>query len=313
MGTSCGCSNINLYKNEIDIDEENKINKDFFIDYNSESLENNNNNNKKSFNSFQDLGSLYTHYNIGFNNSKEINNLKSGKNNVFQSNEEKLIKKLEDNSQNFNQNFFNYESFINGKEIIYSSISEINAVKKNEIKNEEPEDEYSKYIFNYINKLRTEPKNVAKIIENNKKYIFTEENNQIYFKKNKIKFHLFKGIITFDETIDFLNNLNPMEKLIYNKNITVEIPKNEKNINVLDYLNKEVNEFNNNDKYITSFWKEIVKDPEVAFLMMVVDDNCIKTGQKRYDLANPETKCIGISSGEINNKFFCFITLSKYL
>ena len=313
MGTSCACSNINLYKNDIDINEENKINKDFFIDYNSDSLENNNNVNKKSFNSFQDLGSLYTHYNKALNNSKEVNKLKSGKNNIFQSNEEKLIKKFEDTSQNFNQNFFNYESFINGKEIIYSSISEINPIKKNEIKNEEPEDEYSRYIFNYINKLRTEPKNVAKIIENNKQYIFSEENNKIYFKKNKIKFHLFKGIITFNETIDFLNNLNPMEKLIFNKNITVVIPKSENIINILDYLNKEVKELNNNDKYITSFWKEIVKDPEVAFLMMVVDDNCIKIGQKRYDLVNPEVKCIGISSGEINTNFFCFITLSKYL
>ena len=313
MGTSCACSNINLYKNDIDINEENKINKDFFIDYNSDSLENNNNVNKKSFNSFQDLGSLYTHYNKALNNSKEVNKLKSGKNNIFQSNEEKLIKKFEDTSQNFNQNFFNYESFINGKEIIYSSISEINPIKKNEIKNEEPEDEYSRYIFNYINKLRTEPKNMAKIIENNKQYIFSEENNKIYFKKNKIKFHLFKGIITFNETIDFLNNLNPMEKLIFNKNITVGIPKSENIINILDYLNKEVKELNNNDKYITSFWKEIVKDPEVAFLMMVVDDNCIKIGQKRYDLVNPEVKCIGISSGEINTNFFCFITLSKYL
>ena len=101
-----------------------------------------------------------------------------------------------------------------------------------------------------------------------------------------------------------------MNQLIYNKNISIEIPENEDIINDADYLNDKVKELNKNGKYIISFWKEIIKDPEVAFLMMVVDDNYIKTGQKRKDLINPEIKYIGINSGEVNNNFICYITLS---
>ena len=102
-----------------------------------------------------------------------------------------------------------------------------------------------------------------------------------------------------------------MEQLIYNKNISIEIPEKEEIINNEDYLNDKVNELNKNGNYIISFWKEIIKDPEVAFLMMVVDDNYIKSGQKRNDLINPEIKYIGISSQEINNNLVCYITLSN--
>ena len=45
--------------------------------------------------------------------------------------------------------------------------------------------------------------------------------------------------------------------------------------------------------------------------MMVVDDNYIKSGQKRNDLINPEIKYIGIGSQEINNNLVCYITLSN--
>ena len=346
MGISCDCSNSDIFNNELEVDKEKKINKDFFIDYTSDSIENMEN--KKINNEFyfknQTLNSFNNSYifhsqnfwnknknlpifdsNIFFDKSKEINDIEG--NILIKSGENKQINNLKGNIKKLNDDFIKIPEInhdtnkleISRKELIYSSTIEFTSNKKkfkeNEIINdkileEKPEDEYSKIIFDYINKLRKEPKKVAEDIENIKKYICIEENNEVTFNKNKIKVNLNKGIQIFDETINLLKNLQPMNQLIYNKNISIEIPENEDIINDADYLNDKVKELNKNGKYIISFWKEIIKDPEVAFLMMVVDDNYIKTGQKRKDLINPEIKYIGINSGEVNNNFVCYITLS---
>ena len=346
MGISCDCSNSNLFNNELEVDKEKKVNKDFFIDYTSDSIENNENNKinyefvfkNKSRNSLDNLCFLSSQ-NFANNNknlsifnlskfldkSKEMNYIEENKHPENNDNQQNI--NLKESNKKFNDDFIkipeiNYDSNklnISRKELIYSNIIEFSPTKKklkgNEIINDKiledkPEDEYNKIIFNYINKLRKEPKNVSKDIENIKKYIYIEENNEVIFKKNKIKVNLNKGIQIFDEAINSLKDLQPMEQLIYNKNISIEIPEKEEIINNEDYLNDKVNELNKNGNYIISFWKEIIKDPEVAFLMMVVDDNYIKSGQKRNDLINPEIKYIGINSGEVNNNFVCYITLS---
>jgi len=126
-----------------------------------------------------------------------------------------------------------------------------------------------------------------------------------------IKFSLNKGVPIFDETINELNNLEPMKKLILNKNIIVDLPDNEDDINNLEYLNNQVGILQNNGNHISSYWKEKIKDPEIAFLMMIVDDNYVQKGLKRKDLINPDNIYIGISSIEINGKFACYITLSN--
>ena len=213
---------------------------------------------------------------------------------------------------------FNYDTNISKTKVIYSSSIDIISKKKyeNQLISEEeynltPEDKYSKTIFELINNLRTNPKEVANLIEENIKYIVVDENNELFFKKNKIKYQLSKGYQVFNETINILNNLEPMNKLIYRQNITIKIPDNENDIIGLDYMEKEVNKLQNEGNHIFSFWKEKIKDPEVAFLMMIVDDNNKEIGLKRKDLINPDTLYIGISSVEFDNNFACFITLSN--
>ena len=60
---------------------------------------------------------------------------------------------------------------------------------------------------------------------------------------------------------------------------------------------------------IKSFWRDIIKDPEISFLMMIVDDIGEKSGMRRKDLLDTNMKYIGISSVEINESFVCYITL----
>ena len=209
-------------------------------------------------------------------------------------------------------------SNISKQEVVYSVFSQITGKKKygdenitEEEYNAQPNDEYSKIIFGYINKLRRNPKYIANMIDENKKYIMMGDSNKIFFRKNNIKFSLNKGVPIFDETINELNNLEPMKKLILNKNIIVDLPDNEDDINNLEYLNNQVGILQNNGNHISSYWKEKIKDPEIAFLMMIVDDNYVQKGLKRKDLINPDNIYIGISSIEINGKFACYITLSN--
>ena len=228
---------------------------------------------------------------------------------------------INDINNNINKDDYlpkNYNTGIFKNKVIYSCSTDIITTKKYKddyISEEEysyiPEDDYSRIIFDYINKLRTNPKSIASLIDENKKYIFIEENNDIYFKKNNKRYLLFQGYPIFIETINILNNLEPMNKLVYNKNITIKRPDNEDYINNLDYLKFQVEELQNNGNHISSYWKEKIKDPEIVFLMMVIDDNNIKAGLKRKDLINPEIKYIGISSVEIDDNFACYITLSN--
>ena len=212
----------------------------------------------------------------------------------------------------------NRNSNISKQEVIYSVSSEIIGKKKygnenitEEEYNAKPNDEYSRIIFDNINKLRRNPKYIANMIDENKKYIIMGDNNKLFFRKNNIKFSLNKGMPIFDETINELNNLEPMNKLILNKNIIVDLPDNEDDITNMNYLNNQVEILQANGNHISSYWKEKIKDPETAFLMMIVDDNYVQEGLKRRDLINPEYIYIGISSIEINGKFACYITLSN--
>ena len=212
----------------------------------------------------------------------------------------------------------NNGTIITKNKVIYSCSTDIIYKKKDEediINDEEynfiPNDNYSQIIFGQINKLRKNPKAIAEIIEDNKKFIIVDENNKIYFKKNSIKYKLEKGYQIFDETINILNNLEPMNHLIFNKNITIKIPENNEDfINNSDYLKNQIEELQNNGNHVSSYWSEKIKDPEIAFLMMVIDDNYIEPGLKRKDLINQDIKYIGIISYKEDNNFICYITLS---
>ena len=364
MGISCGCNKILDIQEDLNMEKEKKINKDFFIDYSIDNIK------MKKDQSFEDeikikpsntLNSAYNDLPIFstqsysyFNNNKptfinESNN-KNVKEKIFEEEDDKEIfiednkekdkelfiedddmKKTEDNYSmngiklkskkhklNNNNTIDGYNSNIYGNQLINNSSSEridIDKYKNENITdmeyNLEPKDNYCLIIFNYINQLRKNPKYIAKMIEENKKYIFTNKENDIYFKKNKIKINLNKGLPIFNETINILNNLKPLNKLIFNKNITIDLPDNIDYINNSKYLEYQVEEIQKNGYYISSYWKEKIKNPEVAFIMMVVDDNSIGDHFKRRDLINPEIKYIGITSIEIDNNFACYITLSK--
>ena len=101
-----------------------------------------------------------------------------------------------------------------------------------------------------------------------------------------------------------------MEKLNYNPKMNIKLPSNEEEINDRKYQNKMVDNLVNNKIKIKSFWREIIKDPEECFLLMIVDDSGNNCGFKRKDILDPRITNIGINSIKMGKYFACYIQLS---
>jgi hypothetical protein len=261
--------------------------------------------------------------------SQELEKEESNKN--FDNNNEKLKSKKIINYRNINNNnnftnnisnnstnnLFQYStnqfsSFNNLNDIVEHNF---NIRKKENIidfdTNILPEDDFSLYLFDEINKIRIDPKSYIDIIRSNKNKVVTDKKNRLIFK-SKVKVALYQGIPIFDDAINSLQITQPMNKLIFNPHLCIELPKNEDEIKDRMYLKKKINEIcENNNVIVKSYWRDIVKDPETSFILMIVDDcGTNNSGRKRADLLNPEMKFIGINSIMIGKYFACYIVLS---
>ena len=174
-----------------------------------------------------------------------------------------------------------------------------------------PTDNYSKYLLEQINKIRVDPQSFIGVIEDSKANIIKHNDEFIY--KDKISVALFEGEPAFDEAIEYLKNTESMGKLEYSPELTAQLPQNVKEIKDKNDLRKKVEKMLEKGYYIKSYWKDIIKDPEISFLLMIVDDKSSNGGMRRRDILNPKMKYIGISSTKINRNFVCYITLGYEL
>ena len=163
-------------------------------------------------------------------------------------------------------------------------------------------------ILDKINNLREKPYSFIDLIHNSEVNIQRDRYQRLIYK-SKVKVALNLGLEAFEEAKLFLNNIKPMEKLIYDHKMSITVPKNEKDIKDKNYLKNQIIKKRKSGIDIKSYWKEIINDPETCFLLMIVDDNWKRPGSKRRYILNPEFKYIGISSYKTRNSFACYITL----
>ena len=238
-------------------------------------------------------------------------------------------KQFNQSQQQFNQSQSQYQSQvesqsqINQMQIKYSQ--DENSIKANykigasnsnslrfknlELSSLSPPDNFSKYLLEQINIVRANPQSYISIIENAKNNIIKDKNGR-YIYNGKIKVALASGIEAFNNAINFLKAAQSMDKLIYNNYITVDLPKTENEINYRNDLRLKVENMIDSGIKIKSFWRDIIREPDISLLMMIVDDNGDKSGMRRKDLLDPNMKYIGISSIDIKGNFVCYITLS---
>jgi len=180
--------------------------------------------------------------------------------------------------------------------------------EENNIDKTQPSDEFSKYIFSQINLLRENPRSFIDLIQHSESNIQTDKKNRLIYK-SKLKVALDKGIKAFEEAKLILSNTKPMDKLIFDYDMKLKLPKNEINIKSNAYLKNQILIKGDKGINIKSYWKEIISDPETCFILMIVDDNGKKAGFKRTNILNPQYKYIGICSKMVNKSFICYITL----
>lgn len=172
-----------------------------------------------------------------------------------------------------------------------------------------PSDEFSRYVFALINSLRLNPPSYIDTILRAKNNVITD-NTGVKIYKSAVKVALNSGEKAFDLAIDVLKKTEPMSKLIYNPNLTIELPTNENDIKSKSYLPGQIRKKIDDGIEIKSFWKDIVKDPDTCFILTIVDDSGRHAGNKRNDILDKNNKYIGISSVKIGKSFACYIVIS---
>ena len=229
----------------------------------------------------------------------------------------------EDNLKTQELNPFKNENKNNKKEILKSEAL-IGCQKDDENDDNEEiiKNEYNKRAFDLINKIRLNPLEYSKIILDNIKNIVIEnqkelnkingieELNQIIVFKKKVKVKLYKGEESFIEAAKILENTPTMGALKFNKNIVIPISNSEEDIKNSKDIKNKINEIMKKSN-INAYFKENIKNPEIAILLMIVDDTEFSKGKKRKSILNRDYKNIGIDSKFIGKNFVAHFSFSK--
>lgn len=161
---------------------------------------------------------------------------------------------MEDLDISFNKNIGNEQN----------DVFNINYIKINE--------EYNNDIIDYLNKIRTEPKTIINDIDNLLNEGTNNSDNKLRLESDKTHeiINLEDGGEAFNETKDFLNNINPIEtKFDLNEDLLIDISESEKNMD--SPLEKKI------EKIIMNKKKNIIKTyPNCQFFINFIKD--IKIG-----------------------------------
>ena len=226
--------------------------------------------------------------------------------------EEKKLKNIQYSSQNNSINQIKNNSFSQDNSLLQ---------KEKEKDNKEPIN-FNLKVIELINNIRSDPVSFADIIEESKKNIRIEkvivkdkitgddiEKDKIIYKK-KVKVALSKGEIAFTEASDLLKTLKPLPPLEYYENIVLKLPETESQMKDNSYIKLQAEEVKRRFN-VDCYFKDLVKDPFVSTLLMVVDDNGKNGGKKRKAILNPEYKYIGVDSKFFGKTFIAYFSFSK--
>ena len=257
--------------------------------------------------------------NINKNNNdinKETNN-----NNIIN-----LIAKDNDNDNNKDKDNRELKNQEDENKILQLNKNDINSGNQNIVEVSKilssNKKDYDTRVIDLINEIRSNPSEYSKIIINNIQYISkeikieandetgqNEEKEEIYFQK-KVKVKLYKGEKAFIEAADNLKYMEPMKELIIKEEIKLNIPNNKDEMNDNNFIKEQLIEIRKNNN-INVFFKDSVKNPEVAVLLMIVGDYNNSQNKKRNAILNPEYKYIAVSSKFIGDLFIAYYTFSK--
>lgn len=238
-----------------------------------------------------------------------------------QKNDNNALKGLDDiiNKPPFDQKEKPYESIEHNKIDINPNLNPSSAppanIEENPVENNKIQRQSSKIKANYntealklINKIRQNPQSFINDIEEAKNKIETKQGKLIY--AGKVKVAIKEGEAVFDEAIECLRNLQEMQPLILDDNITIPVPDDEERIKTSKTLNELVEAKKEEGVQIEMFFKDSVKDYYTSVLLLVIDDSGKGKSKKRNALLNPNYTKIGLSNRKINKTFAAYYTFA---
>ncbi len=199
-----------------------------------------------------------------------------------------------------------------------NKITEINTDEQDEIDNLN----YPETLLKIINIIRTKPQLYAEKVDYAVRYIKIE--NQVIndkvtgqkkniekpiFKK-KVKVALNKGESTFYETSKRLREMIPIPPLEMDNNLLINLPNNKSEIYDNKYLIKQAEKIKQKTS-LEFFYKDLIKDPNISALLMVVDDTEKNEFKKRDIILNPDLRYVGINCRYIGKTFVAYLGFSN--
>ena len=175
---------------------------------------------------------------------------------------------------------------------------------------------YSEKIIEIINSIRQDPVSYADVVIDSMQNI-VEDNNKNDFTKNKIiyrkkvKVALTRGKPAFLEAAEHLRNTEPLPPLEFVPEICIPLPDNELDMKDSNFLKKKVLELRKEGINIDIFYKDLVKNPEISALLMIVDDSGKNAGKKRMTLLDKDIKYIGVNSKFVGKTFIAYLSFVK--
>ena len=176
--------------------------------------------------------------------------------------------------------------------------------------NDEYSDDYSKQVISLINKIRSDPPSYSEIILDSIKNIKKAKNDKLIYH-NKVKVALFKGEEAFYDAAEKLKNIPPMQKLVYDPLLCIPLPEKEEEMKSQEFLNDNVEKMREKNINIEIYYRDLIKIPEVAVLLMIVDDNSKNLTKKRKTLLNKNFRYIGVCSKFIGKNFVAHFSFSR--
>ncbi len=161
-----------------------------------------------------------------------------------------------------------------------------------------------------INEARTNPYEYADKVRAYIKNIMTDENNQEFFcMEFNSKILLPKGKKAFENCIDYLKDLKPMEKLELLEELKLPFPvKNPEVASARDYITSSLinkaAELKDKLKINWFHYDNNILNAEISTVLQLVDDNN-SNGQRRKHLLDNKVRYVGINVGHIKKNIYC--------
>ena len=169
-------------------------------------------------------------------------------------------------------------------------------------------DQFSIRALDLINSIRKDPASYSSKIIDNIQFIMVENDKKIF--KKKVKVLLSRGEDAFREAANELSQLTPMDDLVMKPEIMIPLPETEDQLNNNLLLKNNVNLIRKTYN-INVYFKNLIKNPEIAVLLLIVDDCANNPGKKRKAILNPEFRKVAINSKFLGNKFISHFSFSN--